>query len=57
MNRATNHPRYLYEYIIKLMNHATNHPSAYHKTCLDLQFLVQFAWMIFSDLFPNPVHD
>ena len=39
------------------MKRATNHPSAYRKICLDLQFLVQFAWMIFSDLFPNPVHD
>ena len=39
------------------MNRATNHPSAYRKICLDLQFLVKFAWMIFSEFFPNPVHD
>ena len=39
------------------MKRATNHPSAYRKIYLDFQFLVQFAWMIFNDLFPNPVHD
>jgi len=39
------------------MKCAKNHPSAYRKIYLDLQFLVEFTWMIFSELFPNPVHD
>ena len=39
------------------MKRAKNQPSAYRKVCLDLQFLVEFDWMIFSDFFPNPVHD
>lgn len=31
---------------------------AYPKIYIDLQFLLlQFTWMIFTDLFPNPVHD
>ena len=39
------------------MKRAKNHLSVYHKICLDFQFLVVFTFMIFNEMFPNPLRD